>query len=339
MKPTIIIFSSKRSLPVAEGIRDNLQDTFDSELWTEGFFDEHNTIPLWIFLKKLMCYDCAAVVLGDDDVRLKEGKGDNESVPRDNVIFELGAAMARMGPQKTFIFTPQDKNVVLPSYFRGVIIKGYRHASGARGDYKASTGSACGDIKRHLRTLKEDAFHSDLPAQGLAVGYFNNFIERLYRGLREDQVLHLPSAMSWKPSCGFTITSLVPDDITTRESADRKLKELGAANVMVRLFRDRDMSVYALPRASEDAPLHILDIPTTLLTSSKVIEKIDAYWGNFGDILFQQQLQRRELVSFARKLRSMRQEMDYDDRIVFVDSLRNWHIQSQIIQNQRPPIL
>ncbi|GAA5142486.1 hypothetical protein GCM10023213_28530 [Prosthecobacter algae] len=134
MKPSIIIFSSKKSLPVAEGIRDNLQDAFIPELWTEGLFDEHNTIPLWVFLKKLMCYDCAAVVLGDDDIRHKEGKGESEAVPRDNVIFELGAALARIGPQKTFIFTPEDKNVLLPSYFRGVMVKGYRQDAGATMD-------------------------------------------------------------------------------------------------------------------------------------------------------------------------------------------------------------
>lgn len=339
MKPSIIIFSSKKSLPVAEGIRDNLQDVFHPELWTEGLFDEHNTIPLWVFLKKLMCYDCAAVVLGDDDVRQKEGLGDDELVPRDNVIFELGAAMARMGPQKTFIFTPADKNVILPSYFRGVMVKRYRHETGARGDYKASTGSACGDVKRHLKTLKEDAFHSDLPAQGLAIGYFANFIERLYKGLREDQDLELPIKLPWKPSCGFTVTSFIPDGIISRASADRKLKELGATNVLVRLFRDRDMSVYALPRATDHDPLHILDIPTTLLTSGKVIEKIDSFWGNFGDTLFQQQLLRREQISFSRKLRSLRLEADFDERIAFIEPLANSHTQLQIIQGQRPPLL
>lgn len=339
MKPTIIIFSSKKSLPVAEGIRDNLQQVFETELWTEGLFDENNTIPLWAFLKKLMCYDCAAVVLGDDDVRQKEGSGTKESVPRDNVIFELGAAMARMGPQKTFVFTPSDKNIVLPSYFRGVLVKEYRQDPGARGCYKASTGSACAEIKRAMTTLTEDAFHSDLPAQGLAIGYFNNFIERLYRELREDQVLQLPDNKTWNPACGFTVTSFIPDNIITRESADRKLRELGATNVLVRLSRDRDMSVYAMPRASEDDPVHILDIPTTLLTSSKVIEKIDAFWGNFGDVLFQERLQQRELLSFTRKLRSMRQQQDLDDRIFFVEPLSRSQAHLKAIHDQKPPLM
>lgn len=339
MKPTIIIFSSTKSLPVAEGIRDNLQETFETELWTEGLFDEHNTIPLLVFLKKLMCYDCAAVILGDDDLRQKEGTGPTESVPRDNVIFELGAAMARMGPQKTFVFTPADRNVSLPSYFRGVMVKVYHQHTGPRGCYKASTGSACGDIRRCVKTMKEDAFHSDLPAQGLAIGYFNNFIERLYRELRDDQDLPLNDPREWKPSCGFTVTSFIPDNIITRESADRKLRDLGAINVMVRLSRDRDMSVYALPRDSLTDPLHIVDIPTTLLTSTKIIENIDAFWGNFGDVDFQKRLQRRELISFTRKLRSMRQQSDFDSKIFFVEPLAQSQAHLQAIQLQKPPTL
>lgn len=339
MKPTIIIFSSTKSLPVAEGIRDNLQEAFETELWTEGLFDEHNAIPLMVFLKKLMCYDCAAVVLGDDDVRQKEGVGAAEFVPRDNVIFELGAAMARMGPQKTFVFTPAGRNVSLPSYFRGVMVKMYQQHPGPRGCYKASTGSACGDIKRSVKTLREDAFHSDLPAQGLAIGYFNNFIERLYLELRDEQILELPEPAGWDSSCGFTITSLIPESIITRESADRKLRELGATNVMVRLSRDRDMSVYAMPRESRSDPLHLVDIPTTLLTSTKIIANIDAYWGNFGDVEFQERLQRRELISFSRKLRSMRQQLDLDNKLFYVEPLAQFQTHFQAIQNNKPPLM
>lgn len=339
MKPTLIIFSSGKSRSVADGIRRNLSDTFAVDVWHEGFFDEYNTIPLWVFLKKLMCYDCSAVVLGDDDVRRKEGSVTEESVPRDNVIFELGATMARLGPQRTFIFTPQSRKVTLPSYFKGVMLWPYEDQPDARGSYQSATGEACSSIKRHLKTLNEDAFHSDLPAQGLAVGYFNNFIERLYRGLREPQELDLPSSLPWIQDCGFTITVLVPDDILNREAADRMLKEMNTANVKATLIRDRDMSVYALPRLSRSDPLHILDIPTTLLTATKVIEKIDSFWGNQGDTHFQQQLQKRELLSFFRKLKSMRKEAQLDERVVHVLPLSEWSDHVKQLAATSPPIL
>jgi hypothetical protein len=255
------------------------------------------------------------------------------------VIFELGASMARMGPQKTFIFAPADKNVTLPTYFKGVMLQPYQHRPDARGNFQGSTGAACAAIKRHLTTLSEDAFHSDLPAQGLAIGYFANFIERLYRGLREDQTLELPNRLQWTPNCGFTVTSFIPSENISRESADRILKEMNAANVLVKLFRDRDMSVYALPRLTETAPLHILDVPTTLLTSAKVIEKIDAFWGNFGDTLFQKQLQVREQVSFRRKLRSLTSEKSFDSRIVFVEDLADWKSHITMLQGSIPPLL
>ena len=339
MKPTLIVFSSGKSLPVANGIRDNLHDVFKVEIWSEGLFDEHNTIPLWVFLKKLMCYDFAAVVLGDDDVRRKHGSTTDEMVPRDNVIFELGATMARLGPQKTLIFTPTGRSVTLPSYFKGVLVNSYDPDPDSRGSFRSATGGACERIKRHLETLSEDAFHSDLPAQGLAIGYFNNFIKSVYDGLREPQALELPDLLPWNPESGFTVTTFVPEDIIDRAAADRLLKSTGAQNVIVRLFRDRDVSCYVLPRSSEDDPLHIVDIPTTLLTASKVIESIDSFWGNFGDTHFQRQLQHRELLSFARKLRSMRASSHFDPRIVFVEPLANWENHRDHLKATRPPIL
>src|SRR5205807_8472644 len=117
---------SSKLVPIAEAIRDNLAFARGEELsfevtpWTEGFF-RSNEIPLNRFLKNLLRFDAAVVVLGADDLRESEkDAGARVYVPRDNVIFELGACMSRLGTQKTFIVVPETPEVVLPSYFKGI---------------------------------------------------------------------------------------------------------------------------------------------------------------------------------------------------------------------------
>ena len=95
---------------------------------------------------------------------------------------------------------------------------------------------------------------------------------------------------------------------------------MNAANVHVRLKNGRDMSVYPLRRSRPDAPLHILDIPTTLLTAEEVIRRVDNFWGG-GDRELREQLTRRELVTFGRRIRGLIQEKQMSEREVMVVSI------------------
>src|SRR5271156_1320596 len=109
-KPELVIFSSGKVAKsgVTNAIRDELNKLgFIVTPWTEGFFPE-NQIALTSFLKQLLCFDAAVLVLGNDDIRLDPAQTDKQQhVPRDNVIFELGACMSRLGPKKTFIVRPE----------------------------------------------------------------------------------------------------------------------------------------------------------------------------------------------------------------------------------------
>ena len=302
-KPHAAIFSSGKSVPFAEGAKLNLERDFTVDLWTENYFDGNNTLPLNTFLKKLLCYDFAVLVLGDDDVQLEKGGNAQFWVPRDNVIFELGATMARMGTQKTFLLTPESPAVKLPSYFTGIDPLTYQKRDD--GNHAAGTGGACIKIRDRMRRLDQDAFHSDLPALGLAYGYFFNFVLPVHNTLREVQAVRFSkSKENWTPQQGFRLSIVIPKVLMTRHRIDEFMAETGAENVHVHLKDGRDVSVYALPRVTADAPLEILDIPTTLLTSEKVIQRVDSFWGG-GDKGFKETLVRREIAAFARRIRAL----------------------------------
>ena len=315
-KPHAAIFSSGKSVPFAEGAKLNLERDFTVDLWTENFFDGNNTLPLNTFLKKLLCYDLAVLVLGDDDVQLEKGGNGQVWVPRDNVIFELGATMARMGTQKTFLLTPEAPAVKLPTYFTGVDPLTYQKRED--GNHAAGTGGACIKIRDRMRRLEQDAFHSDLPALGLAYGYFFNFVLAVHSTLREIQTVRFSkSETSWMPQHGFRLSIVIPEALMTRHRIDDFMADVGAENVHILLKDGRDVSVYALPRVIPDAPLEILDIPTTLLTSEKIIQRVDSFWGG-GDRAFKETLMRREIAAFARRIRGLIIEEQLSERRIQV---------------------
>lgn len=320
-KPHAIIFSSGKAHLVAEAVKENLEMRgYLADTWKENFFDENNATALHTFLKKLLCFDFAVLVLSDDDIRLDLESGSPMPVPRDNVILELGAAMARMGTKKTFLLTPAEPQVTLPTYFKGINPLTYQLR--ADGNHLAGTGTACIHIHNRLVRLDEDAFHSDLPALGLSYGYFFNFVQPVVETLVEPQRIAFPEDDSeWLPKHGFTLTVIIPERLMNRRSADAFLQnEMQAANVHLRLKNGRDMSVYLLARLMPDAPLHILDLPTTLLTSEEVIRRVDNFWGG-GDRDFREHLTRRELATFGRRIRGLIQEKQMSERGVMVVSI------------------
>src|SRR5690348_594413 len=91
---------------------------FEVTVWNQGLF-RNGQSPLNSFLKKLLWFDAAIVVLGDDDFRVDPTTNKTQPVPRDNVVFELGACMARFSKDRTFMVCPKSREVVLPTYFRG----------------------------------------------------------------------------------------------------------------------------------------------------------------------------------------------------------------------------
>jgi CAP12/Pycsar effector protein, TIR domain/Prokaryotic STING domain len=319
-KPHVLICSSSRATPIAQGAKQNLERDFLVTIWTEDFFNEHNVTALNTFLKKLMRFDAAVIVLAPDDQQVNVATEEKYFVPRDNVIFELGAAMARMGIRKTFVLAPDQPKLKLPTYFKG--LEPLTYIQDKNGNFVSATGTASTQIRNQLNRLEQDVFHSDLPAVGLAYGYFSNFLLPVYNSLRERKCLHLPEGeKSWELDDGFAVIVVVPDSPLNRASADKILVEQFRVTEAAVTMRDgRNLSAYLLPRTKDNSPLNIIDIPTTLLTSAEVITRVDNFWGA-GDIEFKEALASREIAAFARRIRGLIKENQLPSEKLSVISL------------------
>ena len=92
-------------------------------------------------------FDFAIMVLSPDD--LLETRNESFVSPRDNVIFELGLFMGRLGRSRTFIVQEQNANLKLPSDLAGITVSPYRK----RENLSAALSPTCTPIIKAIRSL------------------------------------------------------------------------------------------------------------------------------------------------------------------------------------------
>src|SRR5262245_46142281 len=146
--PRVFIGSSSNGLPVAKALKAYLKDdSIKVELWSEGLFGL-TAETLGALLDNLSRSDFGVFVFTRDDPI--ERKERHQFAPRDNVIFELGLFMGRLGRERAIIVTDLDPELAIPTDLSGVTVETYRAAP-----RKASTASlkqAALTIQNHIRT-------------------------------------------------------------------------------------------------------------------------------------------------------------------------------------------
>jgi CRP/FNR family transcriptional regulator, cyclic AMP receptor protein len=145
----VFIICSAEALPVARLIHNGLQhDKFDVILWSEGVFKVTN-YTLQTLEDEVDQADFAiAVAYGDDTAMVR---GTDWPVPRDNVIFELGLFMGRIGRSRAILMEPREESVKLPSDLAGVTTIGYRHVPGK--DEASHIAPAVNALRSHIQML------------------------------------------------------------------------------------------------------------------------------------------------------------------------------------------
>jgi predicted nucleotide-binding protein len=105
LKPHIFIASSAEGIAIAEEIQLALHHTFEVQLWSQDLFTPSSN-ALDDLLAGLSEWDFGVFVLSPDDV-VKLRNQEYSSV-RDNVLFELGLAMGRLGRARALMVRPSD---------------------------------------------------------------------------------------------------------------------------------------------------------------------------------------------------------------------------------------
>lgn len=148
-KPRLFIGSSIEGLSVAYAIQENLTHSAEVTVWDQGVFNLSDT-TIESLMNVIENSDFGVFVFTPDDIVNIRGK--KNLTVRDNVLFELGLFIGKIGRKRSFIVMPDNSEFHLPTDLLG-ITPGKYEASRSDGNLKAGTGSLSNKIREAINKL------------------------------------------------------------------------------------------------------------------------------------------------------------------------------------------
>jgi CRP/FNR family cyclic AMP-dependent transcriptional regulator len=159
----LFIISSTEALDVAEAIRASLELDVFSTIWNEGVFFAGG-YSLESLEKAVSESDFAVAIAQSDDI--VETRGSRHPTLRDNVLFELGLFMGKLGRHRALLIHPQVTGLKLPSDLQGLTL--LRYALGGADDLAVRLQPACDQIRTIVKNLGVRTLLSQTGSRGAA---------------------------------------------------------------------------------------------------------------------------------------------------------------------------
>ena len=257
-------------------------------------------------LNRASYYDYLIAVFTPDDVAAIRKR--KVKVTRDNVIFEFGLFLGRLGPNRTFLIVQE--GVELFSDWSGIATATFQ----LRDNLVAAVGGACQKIRQQMAVAEKLEHFTMLPSTSLAIGYYNNFLKRVFEAFAasdsftivdRNEVGNVIKETRYKiVNRRPIIHVLVPAKLAELEYEELKWKTAAYKQIAVSTkFREFPFYISGDIRKNQKHPM-FFDIPTTLLSSRITIQR------HFTPEFLAQDntasnLERREIANFERTLRLM----------------------------------
>jgi hypothetical protein len=181
--PRLFIGSSREARKYALAVQhalEGLQEDLRAVVWNQGLF-RPGSATLETLLKALDGFDFAAFVFAPTDVtKMRESV---HATVRDNVIFELGLFMGRIGKERSFFITPVGvPELHVPSDLLGITAATY---DPEEKDVERAVRDACFDIFKVVEEL--GALHPGETvlfdsSEGLRLAHFRGVESYIYKG-------------------------------------------------------------------------------------------------------------------------------------------------------------
>jgi len=275
MKPSVFIGSSTEALPIAKLVEKELAKHFDAKLWKDHLFElgEDTLNSLLIFMQY---YDFAVLVVTDDDSSVVRKK--QSGTPRDNVVYELGLFTGSLGRRRTFAVVSQKS--VKPTGRKAspklpTDILGTNTARISNLSMDKLKRHIHKDLKDLVETIKERAAQATLqllPSTGLAIGYVQNFVVPICKGLGDLKVIQLGGKNVDISKGNFDFTIVLPKALTKASIEGAKAYAQAKGLQPFTLTLGNRPYPFYVGAASVKGKVHFYDYPTTLSASHKAVQ-------------------------------------------------------------------
>ncbi len=293
MKTRIFIGSSKEGLKEANYVKSRLEkDNFEVFIWNDDIF-KPNKNTLETLLNVASLFDFGIMIATKDD--FTQSRDDIFETVRDNVVFEFGLFLGRLGENRAFAL--QESGAKLPSDLLGITIPNFEKSD----DY-FSNHTLNKEIDNIIQIIKEKISLGELgllPSTVLAIGYYDNFVSTVCDALHS-----LPSLeFNGKEYKYFIFNIVLPKDLDSdiKKRAKVYFKRMDIKEVKIDT-NGRSFPLFLQLDEENSGDCAVLyDMPTTLGGIDRAIEMYMKK-GHIGKTAQQQLLEERELRNFKTTL-------------------------------------
>lgn len=263
-KQRIFIGSSTETKELAKKIKEKIENYGNATAWWDDFF----SMGEYVFNKLIqtaVSFDFAILIGGPDDKVTRISTHDEKISPRDNVYLEYGMFSGILSPNRILFLMHNDCRVA--SDLAGMMLAQYSSEEEA-------INASMEWLEKQLQGKREHRFTASdielLPTVGIAVGYFLNFVEKIYK-----KELSLLDSFEYNGKeyeiDKVRLVIAVPDYI--------EKDPMNYENTVIRMFRLKRTMLNTFrilidPKGLERGELIIYDVPNTLVAVFKTIDFI-----------------------------------------------------------------
>lgn len=152
--PKVFVGSSVEGLEIANAIQTKIESECEVTIWKDGCFSL-SQYTLESLEEAAENSDFAIFVFSPDD--FTKSRGVLKKSIRDNVVFEFGLFMGKLGRKRVYCVTPKDMtNIHLPSDLKG-LNRGY-YTIRRDNNWLSAVNTFTSDVLKNIKSLKGDIF-------------------------------------------------------------------------------------------------------------------------------------------------------------------------------------
>lgn len=295
MKPRIFIGSSTEGLEIANRIKTFFSPDYECFIWNDGIF-QCNESFLDTLVKSASLFDFGFMVFSADDKSVV--RDENFESPRDNILFEYGLFLGRVGLDRAFVIA--ENTAKIPTDMLGITQTRYDVEINRQGK-KVATNSLEVGLEKLKKQIDENLHLGHLgllPSTVIAISYFEGFVKLAAEWI-VDSTPNLE--LEGKKYNEGILYIKIPDtlDADIKKSATLFYRKQGLHEAKMTTGH-RHYPIHFVAKEDNDV-LEIYDMPTIL---SGIDKAIDMYFrvGHIGKSNQQQLAEDNEMNNFRRVL-------------------------------------